>query len=149
MIHGNVLLLDDEPMVTQTLEGVLGLDDGLSPVTFNDARPALGHLREERIDAIVSDFVMPGMNGLEFLAEAKKIQPEAARILLTGYADKESAIRSINEIGLYHYIEKPWRNEDLLMVLRNAVERSQLLRSLRELDSPQDEIRDKLWKMLI
>lgn len=149
MIRGTVLILDDEPMVTKTLEGVLGLDEGLSAVTFNDARPALGHLREERVDAIVSDFVMPGMNGLEFLAEAKTIQPEAARILLTGYADKDSAIQSINEIGLYQYIEKPWRNEHLLMVLRNAVERSELLRNLRELDAPQDEIRDKLWKMLI
>lgn len=149
MIRGTVLILDDEPMVTRTLDGVLQLDDGLKAVAFNEPQRALAHLREDRVDAIVSDFVMPGMNGLEFLAEAKTIQPEATRILLTGYADKDSAIRSINEIGLYHYIEKPWQNQDLLLVLRNAVERSQLIRSLRELDSSQDEIRDKLWKMLI
>ena len=50
---------------------------------------------------------MPEMNGLEFLREAKKLYPETSMILLTGYADKENAIRAINEIGLYKYLENP------------------------------------------
>jgi response regulator RpfG family c-di-GMP phosphodiesterase len=51
---------------------------------------------------------------------------------LTGYADKENAIKAINEVGLYQYIEKPWNNEDLRIILRNGVEKKQLLQKLRE-----------------
>ena len=57
-------------------------------------------------------------------------KPEATRLLLTGYADKESAIRAINEAGLYYYLEKPWDNEHLKLVLRNGVERSLLFTEL-------------------
>jgi PAS domain S-box-containing protein len=75
---------------------------------------------------------MPQMNGLEFLSEAKKLYPEVSRILLTGYADKENAIRAINEVGLYRYIEKPWSNDDLIINIKNGIERSYLLSQLRQ-----------------
>lgn len=146
---GRVLFVDDEPMATRTLEGVAGLDEALVASAFNDATEALAYIRENEVDTIVSDFVMPGMNGLELLAEARRIRPEASRILLTGYADKQSAIRSINEIGLFHYIEKPWDNPALLLVLRNAVERARLLRLLRSRGDSLDRMRDRLWKMLV
>ncbi len=55
---------------------------------------------------------MPKMNGIEFLSKAKKIHPDTTQILLTGYADKENAIRAINELGIFKYIEKPWGNDE-------------------------------------
>jgi response regulator RpfG family c-di-GMP phosphodiesterase len=64
------------------------------------------------VDVIVADFMMPGMDGITFLRQARD-RPLATRILLTGYADKENAIRAINEAGLYYYLEKPWNNEHL------------------------------------
>ena len=75
---------------------------------------------------------MPEMNGLEFLRAAKKMYPEVSMILLTAYADKENAIKTINEIGVYKYIEKPWDNDDLIMNIKNGIERSHLLADLRE-----------------
>jgi response regulator RpfG family c-di-GMP phosphodiesterase len=75
---------------------------------------------------------MPGMNGIQFLLEIKKIRPYATRILLTGYADKENAIKAINEVGLYQYIEKPWENEDLKLVIQNGLERRFLMERLEE-----------------
>ena len=75
---------------------------------------------------------MPEMNGLEFLTEVKNLYPEVSRILLTGYADKENAIRAINEVGLYRYIEKPWSNDDLIINIKNGIERSYLLSQLRQ-----------------
>ena len=75
---------------------------------------------------------MPEMNGLEFLREVKNIHPEVSKILLTGYADKENAIRAINEIGLYRYIEKPWNNDDLIINIKNGIERSYLISELSE-----------------
>jgi response regulator RpfG family c-di-GMP phosphodiesterase len=80
----------------------------------------------------------------------------ASRILLTGYADKRNAIRSINEVGLYQYLEKPWDNDRLLLVLRNAAERSVLLRELDErmqvleqADRALAELRSRLLKTIL
>ena len=90
---------------------------------------------------------MPEMNGIEFLGEAKKIFPDVPRIILTGYADKENSIRAINEIGIFQYIEKPWDNDQLLMVIENAIAqktlREQLTDRIRALDHAMLE-RDKL-----
>jgi response regulator RpfG family c-di-GMP phosphodiesterase len=75
---------------------------------------------------------MPEMDGITFLGHFKEIQPQTIRVLLTGYADKENAIRAINQVGLYQYIEKPWDNAALLIVVKNGLEKRQLLRTLEE-----------------
>ncbi len=62
----------------------------------------------------------------------KEIQPESSRVLLTSYLGADSAIEAINEVSLFQYLEKPWDNEQLLLVVRSGVERSTLLRHLRE-----------------
>ncbi len=144
-----ILLVDDEPMITRTLEAVLRMDGNLECIAVNRPAEGLDLLKSDRFDVILSDFIMPELDGLEFLRQARRIQPEASRILLTGYADKESAIRSINEIGLYQYIEKPWDNRQLLMILRNAAERASLLRRLNNSAGSDRELRQQIWKMLI
>ena len=146
---GRVLILDDDPLATRTLDHLLRLESRLDRTCFNDGNEALEYLRHEAVDAIVSDFMMPEMDGLAFLGRAKEIQPEASRILLTGYADKESAIRSINEIGLYAYLEKPWDNSGLLLVLRNAVERTRLLRLLGDRRQSVEAMRERLLRTLL
>jgi len=74
------------------------------------------------------------------------VKPLVTRILLTGYADKENAIRAINEAGLYHYFEKPWSNDQLRIVIRNGVERSTLFQELEarvsELESANQDLND-------
>ncbi len=147
---GKVLILDDEVMVTRNLEALLRLESPLEPEPFNDAREALEFLRRgEPVEVLLVDFVMPVMNGLEFLQRAREAQPWASRILLTGYADKESAIRAINEVGLYQYLEKPWENDVLLMVLHNAAERTRLLRVLDEKTRSLEELRGQIWRLLV
>ena len=101
-------------------------------VVYNDPIKAIEYLKTNSPDLIISDFLMPEMNGMEFLREAKKLYPETSMILLTAYADKENAIKTINEIGVYKYIEKPWVNDDLVMNIRNGIERSHLLSDLRD-----------------
>jgi putative two-component system response regulator len=76
--------------------------------------------------------MMPGMNGLEFLRNVKQKSPDTIAILLTGYADKENAIRSINEVGLYYYLEKPWDNNSLIKIIQNGLERKELSDNLKE-----------------
>lgn len=132
MINGKILILDDEKMVTSSFKTLLKVE-GFSDVNcFNSPLEAVEFLKNNTPDIIVSDFMMPEMNGLEFLTQAKKLYPEVSMILLTGYADKENAIKAINEIGLYKYIEKPWDNDDLLFNIRNGIERSHLLSDLRD-----------------
>jgi len=139
------LFVDDDKLATSSLAIKMRLDGFCDFVTYNNPLEALEYLKLEKPDLIISDFVMPEMNGLEFLREAKKLYPETSMILLTGYADKENAIKTINEIGIYKYIEKPWDDDDLKMNIKNGIERSHLLEDLRtkikELEIAQKELK--------
>jgi DNA-binding NtrC family response regulator len=76
---------------------------------------------------------MPGaVDGIEFLIALKERQPYSIRMILTGYADKVNAIKAINEVGLYKYLEKPWDNEQLLQIIREGLEKRALLRQLTD-----------------
>ena len=127
-----ILIVDDEQMVTSAFRTLLKMEGYTNCKAFNNPIEAVEFLKGNKPDIIISDFIMPEMNGLEFLSEAKKMYPDVSKILLTGYADKENAIRAINEIGLYKYIEKPWDNDDLIITIQNGIERSNLLDKLHE-----------------
>ena len=141
-----IIIVDDEQIVTSTLKTLLSLEGDYNPAVFNSPLEALEYIKKSEIDLVISDFLMPAMNGIEFLSEVKKMHPGATLILLTGYADKESAIKAINDIGLYRYIEKPWDNEDLMLCIRNGLERSHLLENLeqkiQELSQAKQKIED-------
>lgn len=128
----NIVIVDDEPMVTSTLKTLLGLEGFMSVQFFNNPFEALEFLKLSEPDLIISDFMMPQMNGIEFLRHAKEFYPDTSMILLTGYADKENAIKAINEVGIYKYIEKPWDNADLILNIKSALETTRLKRELAQ-----------------
>jgi DNA-binding NtrC family response regulator len=101
---GTVLIVDDEVMVATALRSFLELETSHEVHAFTSPHEALACLEATPVDAVVADFMMPGMDGIGFLTEARRLRPEASRILLTGYADKENAIRAINDVGLYYYM---------------------------------------------
>lgn len=146
MENSKIVVVDDENMVTSAFKALFKVEGYSDIHLFNNPNDAVEFLRENKPDLIISDFMMPEMNGLEFLTEAKKLYNEVSMILLTGYADKENAIKAINEIGLYKYIEKPWDNDDLMMNIRNGIERSHLLENLRnkieELEIAKKQLQD-------
>jgi DNA-binding NtrC family response regulator len=125
-----VVLVDDDPLITTALKNLLFLELDIEALTFNDPRAALAHIRTQQAELIVSDFLMPDVDGIELLRAARAAQPEAPRILLTGYADKESAIKAINEVQLFQYVEKPWDNGQLKQMIKAGLERQHLIRSL-------------------
>ena len=127
-----IVVVDDDKIVTSALKTLFRLEGFTNAHYFNDPKEAIEFLKTNKPDLILSDFLMPEMNGFEFLSVAKEMYSEVSMILLTGYADKENAIRAINEIGLYKYIEKPWDNDDLIMNIKNGIERSHLLSQLQE-----------------
>lgn len=147
----SIVIVDDEELVLTSLSSFLSLETEYNVTTFTSAEEALKHLQNSDVDLVMSDFLMPEMDGISFLAEVRKLKPEIPRIILTGYADKENAIKAINEVGLFHYLEKPWDNDNMLIVLRNGLEKQRLIKELRkkiseveqansELDGLQNEI---------
>lgn len=127
---GTVLVVDDEEMVVTSIESFLQLETSHRVLCYTSTGAALRSLQETQPDVVIADFMMPDMDGITFLKEIRETRPRTTRVLLTGYADKGNAIRAINEVGLYQYLEKPWDNEHLKLVIQNAVERSRLLRDL-------------------
>jgi DNA-binding NtrC family response regulator len=125
-----VMLVDDEPMVALALRSFLELETSYRVLMFTSPAEALATLAQEPVDVIIADFMMPDIDGITFLSRARELSPLTTRILLTGYADKENAIRAINQAGLYYYLEKPWDNEQLKVIIRNGIERSALFNEL-------------------
>ena len=146
MNKGKIVVVDDEKIVTSAFSTLLKVEGFSDAHFFNSPTDALEFLKTNTPDLVISDFLMPEMNGLEFLTEVKKLYPEVSKILLTGYADKENAIRAINEIGLYRYIEKPWSNDDLIINIKNGIERSYLLSQLRQKISELELAKKELEK---
>lgn len=141
-----VLLVDDEEMVITSVRAYLALEGDFELQGFTDPEKAAEFVNGNSFDAIVSDYLMPRLNGIQLLKKAKEAAPEASRILLTGHSDKQSAIEAINDVALFQYIEKPWDNQQLLLAIQGAVERTRLLRELRdrmaELASANDSLKD-------
>jgi DNA-binding NtrC family response regulator len=152
--HGQpvVSVVDDEEMVITSVRAFLSLETEYDIHGFTDPEEAARFFETNPVDVVVSDYLMPKMNGIQLLAKAKQLQPEAARVLLTGHADKQSAIQAINEVGLFQYLEKPWDNSQLLLVIQSAIERTQLFRSLREkiteLDAAHGSLKDVQSRLL-
>jgi DNA-binding NtrC family response regulator len=142
-----VLIVDDEEMVTTALRGFLQLETSYRVMTSNSPRDALTVVEKERVDVVIADFMMPVMDGIKFLSKCRETRPLATRILLTGYADKQNAIRAINEAGLYYYLEKPWNNEQLLIIVRNGIERSALFTELDSRVTALEEANQELYGM--
>jgi DNA-binding NtrC family response regulator len=139
-------------MVITSIRAFLQLETEYEIHGYTNPQEAMRHLEMSPVDVVVSDYLMPKMNGIQLLAKAKEYQPEAARVLLTGHADKQSAIQAINKVGLYQYLEKPWDNSQLLLVINSAIERTQLLRNLREkvgeLDEAHTNLKDVQTRLL-
>jgi response regulator RpfG family c-di-GMP phosphodiesterase len=139
-------------MIITSIRAFLRLETDYDVHGFTEPEEAARFAETHTVDLALADYVMPKMNGLQFLARVKQLQPEATRVLLTGYADKQSAIQAINEVGLYQYLEKPWENTALLLVIQNGIERTQLLRHLRdkiaELDIAHSHLKDVQARLL-
>ena len=139
-----IVVVDDDSLVTSSLSSFLSLELDVEPMTFNDSTEALSFLQDKdnEPDLIISDFLMPDLDGIQLLSAARQLHPEVPRVLLTGYADKENAIKAINDVQLFQYIEKPWENDRLRRVVEFALERIVLLRRLMDKFGTVKELMD-------
>lgn len=127
-----VLFVDDEPSMTDALRRSLR-GEPYDILTAQSAADALEIIRTEQVDVVVSDERMPLTSGSELLAAVREESPDTVRIILTGHASLESAIRAINAGEVYRFLTKPCRELDLALTIRQALEHRQLLKELMRL----------------
>lgn len=123
-----VLFVDDEPDIVATLYRYFRRDYHCLKAT--SGAQAIEILDNNAVDLLLCDQRMPEITGDEVLAHAYKVQPDNIRMLLTGYADFESLVKSVNNGHMYRYIAKPWDVEELKITLNHALETLQLRRDL-------------------
>ncbi len=120
-----ILFVDDEANVLKALRRLFHHESYVTYFASGGAE-ALEILQQYSVDLIISDMRMPEMNGAEFLAQVFLQWPETIRILLTGYADLQSTIDAVNKGRIYNYCNKPWNDEELKLLVRNALEQKRL-----------------------
>ena len=121
-----ILIIDDEEIVLLAISESL-IPEGYRIVKTTSPQKALEYLKQEQFAVIISDHHMPGMTGLEFFAEANKIQPMASRILITGVLTLKVVVDAINKGEIFRFIAKPWIREELLATVKNAIHRYELV----------------------
>ena len=123
----DIVIVDDDKIVLDSLKTLFEIEGIKNTLFFDSSIKAYKFLKnkQNKPKVVISDFIMPKLNGIEFLTKVKALYDDISLILLTGYADKENEIKAINEL------EKPWDNDNLILNIKNAIERSELISNLK------------------
>jgi DNA-binding NtrC family response regulator len=145
----SILIVDDEKNVLNALQRALRKE----PYTIfaaDSADKALQLIKAREVSLVISDYNMPGTNGLDFLKQIKALYPQVLTIMLTGQAEVQLAVEAINAAGVYKFILKPWDDEDLKITVRRslesidlATERDQLLQKVKSRDAILNDLEAK------
>ncbi|MCX8061155.1 MAG: hybrid sensor histidine kinase/response regulator [Anaerolineales bacterium] len=134
-----ILVIDDEQGIRE------GVKRGLTPQgyiveTAENGEQGLALFRDHPFDLVLIDVMMPGISGIDLIGEIHKIDPDAVCVIITGYATVEMAVRAIKE-GAYDFLTKPFSVDDLLLVVRQGLERRQLSLETKRLQSIEEQAR--------
>ncbi len=128
MSEAAILCVDDEVTILKSLE--IELQDAFGDdylyefaESADEALEIIEEFGEDEVQIliIVSDWLMPGMKGDEFLIQVHAIRPEIIKVMLTGQADEDAVERAKTNANLYRYLQKPWKNEELIDTIRSAL----------------------------
>ncbi|MGE4545422.1 MAG: response regulator [Pedobacter sp.] len=146
-----ILCVDDEKNVLRALQRLF-LDDDYEIYTALSAKEGLEILNAvDAVQVVISDYRMPGMNGIEFLREVYKNWPDTVRLVLSGFADTAAVVGAINDGQIYKFIPKPWNDDDLRFTIQKGIERyflkiknSQLMDELKASNEKLRKINENL-----
>lgn len=151
-----IMLVDDEENILNALKRTLNKYDNWEIEIYNSGAAAVKRAQVSTFDLFISDFRMPEMNGVEFLSQTKKLQPNAVRVILSGYTDLEALMGAINEAEIFRFINKPWDDNELVLTIEQALKYKDMLtenlylanqvREQREALSEKDKLLAKLEK---
>ena len=122
-MHCNLLLVDDEPNIPRAIRRSLR-SEGYHFLIAGSAEEAFELLRATPVDVVISDHRMPGLTGAEFLSEVSSRYPHTVRLMLSGQADIDAVIDAINEGNIFKFLTKPWQNDRLRDVVRQAADKA-------------------------
>lgn len=128
-----ILCVDDEPNILSALRRLFR-SEGFQVKTALGGAAGLELLQTEPVDLVISDMRMPEMDGAEFLQKVRERTPDTVRLLLTGYSDVTSIVGAINRGEIYRYITKPWDDHDIVLIVRQALERKALDQERKRLE---------------
>lgn len=141
MIGHSIMIVDDEVAILRSLQRLLH-HENYSINVFDNPIQALECFKKQSVPLIISDLRMPKMDGMTLLKEIKSISPDTVRIILTGFAEIKTVISAINEGEVYRFITKPWNDEELKIIIRQALANYDLImdnkRLLRMVERQRD-----------
>jgi len=123
-----MMLVDDEPNILRSLQRAINampesmFGGKLFIETFDNPAVALNRARLQAFDIVISDFRMPEMDGVTFLCRLIEIQPDIARLMLSGYADLQSVLAAINRVQIFRFLAKPWDDYELGTAISQALQ---------------------------
>ncbi len=126
-----ILIVDDEPLIRKSLYEIMRIE-GYRVQMAETGEAALGILKKEHIDVIVTDFQLPKMNGIQLLEEVKRWSPKTEVILVTGYGTIESAVAAMKK-GAFDYITKPINDAEIKIIIQKLIEKKQIVAENEEL----------------
>ncbi len=136
-----ILIIDDDGIVRDVVAGILS-KEGYTVSSAVDGLEGIKALKQSEYNLVITDLRMPGADGLEVLKAAKKLNPEAAVVIFTAYGTLDNAIEAI-EFGAYDYITKPFKLQEIIIVVENAFRMANLIEENEELRSHlRDTYRD-------
>lgn len=137
--RATVLLVDDDENILHSLARALR-QQPYQLLSTRSAEEAMWTLKTRPVDVIVADECMPGMSGSDLMAWVAESYPEVKRIILTGQATMVTAIRAINEGGVYHFFTKPCDVVELAITIRKAIEHKRPLEESQQLAFGKDSL---------
>ena len=127
----SVLVIDDEEIIREALEALMVVE-GYAVSSAATARQGLDLLADRQFDAVLLDLMLPDRNGLDVLDDIRRLDDDLPVVMITAFGTIENAVAATKR-GAFYYFTKPFKNDEVLAVLRNAIERRRLVRENREL----------------
>ncbi|MGB3691975.1 MAG: adenylate/guanylate cyclase domain-containing protein [Spirulinaceae cyanobacterium] len=154
MSHLAILCVDDQKVILDSLKEQLKrnlreVDELETAESAEEALEILEELKEEGIEValIISDQIMPGMKGDEFLIKAEQLYPQIIKIMLTGQADAKAVGNVVNKANLYRYLDKPWEETDLILTVKEALRSYRQNQQLLEQNAELQRLNSQLQQL--
>ncbi|MCG3219148.1 MAG: response regulator, partial [Candidatus Heimdallarchaeota archaeon] len=141
-----LLVIDDEQDILRAISRVFYRESDIELIIANDAEEGLVKVRTIPIDVIICDQRMPGITGIELFHILKEEYSLIPLILLTGHATMDLAIRAINEVGIFGFINKPWRKDQLISMVRKAIDKRAQLKRDEDRKKYERLLEGRIWE---